>query len=126
MIFQYVSAGLVMLILGLYAIMNNTISSLRLEVTNVRAELAVALHRNSIKDINLRDMNRSISVQNTKIQSIKVDYEAKILEYKNRKPDVVYKTIVKTAPVDTNITRGNCEDTKNIINAISTIDFNSL
>ena len=126
MISQYVSATLVMTILGVYAVMSNTIGTLKTKNSELKTELATALYRNGLKDINIRDMNFSITTQNIEIDRLKIDYEAKILEYESREPDIIYKTIVKRVPVDTNITRGNCEDTKNVIDAISTIDFNSL
>lgn len=46
--------------------------------------------------------------------------------WKEKPPSIKYKILYKSLPKDTNLTRGNCNDTKNILNTIRNIDYSDI
>jgi len=64
-----------------------------------------------------QDLIKAIERQNKEIEFITVEYEKRLLEYDDLEPRTIY------IPADINMTRGNCNDVKNIIDVIRNIDF---
>lgn len=126
MMFEYLSGGLAALLVGTYGVMSYQKGNLKDELILIAHKLELCQRSNITKDISINDLNNSISRQNQEIEDIKIDYEQKLILYKKKNPKVIIKEIIKNHPVDIDLTRGSCEDTKNVIDAISSIDFNSL
>lgn len=64
-----------------------------------------------------KSLKQGIKTQNDMIEKLEIDVQKAKEKWEKKPPRTVY------IPADVNITRGDCNDTKNIINAIRNIDF---
>lgn len=78
--------------------------------------------------VNYITCSSSISKQNKEIDFYKLDILTKkkeLLEWKSKPAKVRYETIYKEVIRDNNLT-GGCDEVKDIINSVSSINLNSL
>ena len=112
-IFMYTTIA-VGIMLGIVTVMwyfrGAVIEDLEKEAVALRLEVALGTANNQA-------LNNAIKDQNEKFEAIKVDYESRILTYKNRAPKI--KTIIKTVYLkDVNQSKGECENVKSIFDNI--------
>jgi len=60
---------------------------------------------------------KKVSDLEASIEAQRIDYDKRLKTYKNKPPRTVY------IPMDVNMTRGNCDDVKNLIDGIRSINF---
>ena len=95
-----------------------SIHKLEKEINSLNTEL---LHR----ALESERLAAALKRQNEKVMLIKSDREnalSKLRKWKNKPPDVRYKTIIRYREVKSN----ECKDIKNILDDINVTDFNSL
>ena len=106
---------------GALALSLATGAYLKIDNANLEKDLITARYDLSISEHNNSILNKAIGKQNSAIESIRVDYAAKMTEYNNTKPKIV--EIIKYKYRDINITRGNCDDVKDFADALSGISI---
>ena len=73
--------------------------------------------------------NDALNTQTAYIIELEVDYKTNVQELEEWEalpPEIRYNTIYKYMPSEVIVERGDCNDTKNLIDSIRTIDFSKL
>ena len=120
-IMEYVSAGLALLLVGTGVYNKIEVSGLENDIAKGEVSLAQCKYQTSVYKF-------ALGLQTDKIEALRVDYNAsvtKLEEWKSKPPKVRYETIYKYIPKIEYI-KGDCNDTKMLINSIGTIDYNDL
>ena len=116
----YVISAVVIFVMSVFTYMSFEMEALKSDVARAEAEVIKEKSRNII-------CNQALDTQTKEIEAQRVDYEARISAYKNMSPDVKYKVIYRDVVKDVNLTKeSSCDDTKNIIDGVRTIDFSGL
>ena len=120
-VFEYISGGLALLLVGTSVYNKIEVSGLENEKVNIQLELSDCKAQSSLYKMSLDD-------QTAIIELVRVDYQASLLELEEwrKKPEVVkYETIYKYIP-KVEYVKGDCNDTKLLIDSIGNINYNDL
>ena len=121
-LFQYLSAALGVAILALG-------SGYYIETTSLERDLALSQRDYADCKIERNGFISALEFQSQEITELEVDYNSSIIDlemWRSKPPDIKYKTVYKYIPQEVNLTRGECNDTKQLIGAIRHIDFSEL
>lgn len=119
---DYAIAGLSIAIVVLWGWTSIEIGSLEDEVRILELE-ATELN------MNITSLKGGIDTQNSKIEKMKADREENLAEleiWKSKPAEIRYNTIYKKIPEYIDMRVENCEQTKTIIDAARSINFNEL
>jgi len=120
-IFEYVSGGLALLLIGTGVYNKLEVSGLENEVSKMQIELLECKSQAELYKVSLNNQTKAI-------EALRVDYNTSVIEleeWKIKPPEFRYETIYKYIPKIEYI-KGDCNDTKELINSISTINYNNL
>jgi len=121
-LFQYVSVILLVALIATSLFLNNKIDNLENNIKDIQLLLAQS-------QVKATTYKSALEKQNIYIENMKINLKKKndeLSEWKAKPEKIRYNVIYKTIPADTNLTRGNCDDTENVIDAIRTINLNDL
>lgn len=121
-LFQYLSAGLgvALFALGL---------AYYIETASLERDLALSQRDYADCKTERNGFIAALEFQSQEIMDLAVDYNASMNDleiWRNKTPEVKYEKIYKYIPQEINLTRGECNDTKQLIDAIRHIDFSEL
>lgn len=120
-IFEYVSGGLALLLVGTGVYNKLEVSGLENEAAMIKTELIECKYRSNAYKLSLNNQTKAI-------EALRVDYNISLVEleeWRVKPPKFRYKTIYEYIPKIEYI-KGDCNDTKELINSISTINYNIL
>jgi len=120
-LFEYVSGGLALLLIGSGLYNKVEVSGLENDVAKTQIELLECKSQSRLYKLSLNNQTKMI-------EALRVDYNVSIMqleEWRIKPPEFRYETIYKYIPKIEYI-KGDCNDTKALINSISTINYNSL
>jgi molybdopterin biosynthesis enzyme len=119
---DYIIAALAVAIISLQVMTSIEITNLEKAVISTRLELTEArMNANTYKSV--------VETNNLRIGALGASLDAKKAElasWEDKPAEVRYRTIYKHLPSDINITKGTCETTKKVIDAIRHTDFNAI
>jgi len=123
---SYIAMGLsvVLLVFGIYH--TSVVGGLEEDIKTIEAERNQISTLLGIEKANNSTLKTSINKQNSIIQSNKTEYEGlvkKLDEWKSNPPKIKYKTIYETIYKEAS---NECNSTKDILNGVRTLDFDSL
>ena len=118
----YVVAGLSMLITFSVAYHYATVNTLEKKLLKVQKDLADEIVKSTL-------YKSALDLQSLEIEHLRVDVntsKTKLEQWKALPTQIRYETIYKYIPKQVILERGDCNDTKMLIDSIRAIDFNSL
>lgn len=101
------------------------IQKLNSEVANLKTALLYSEISVTKLEENNRELNKSIFTQNEAIEKMAIDkskVDAEYASWKAKPAEVKYEVIREIREVESN----DCEDIKNVLDSVKSIDFNSL
>jgi len=120
-VFEYLSGGLALLLLGTGIYNKIEVSGLETTVAESQLELSDCKTQARLYKVSLDE-------QTSLIELTRVDYEQSLLEleeWRTKPATVRYETIYKYIP-EIEYVKGDCNDTKILIDSIGNIDYNNL
>ena len=114
-------AVIVSLTLGYIIMLKIEISDLRDIQSELRSELTITKSQVSTFKSSIASTNKIIEAQKLNIDA----KEKELKEWKSKPTKVKYETIYRDVVKDTNLT-GECDEVKDLINSVSTINLNTI
>lgn len=115
------------LVLG-YFVVSSALETKNSIIAALRKDVAVCQSKSAGLEISNLGLKNIIIESNSKIEALAVDHNKSVALYekeKNRKPEVRYEVIYKYINRDISKS-GECNDIKNVLNSLSSIDYNDL
>lgn len=125
---DYILGLLFVTILGMWWSYSSEIDSLSEDLRDAKKEYEESIVSLGISKANEATLRASIYTMNTEIEKYEIDIETKkkeLEEWKAKPKYDKYKILYKKLK-DYNLTKENCDETANVINAVGSIDFNDL
>jgi len=120
-LFEYISGGLALMLVGTGIYNKIEVSGLENDVAKTHIELLECKSQSRLYKL-------SLDSQTEAIEALRVDYNASVVkleEWKSKPAGIRYRTIYKHIP-KIEYVKGDCNDTKLLIDSISTINYSDL
>ena len=123
---DYIIASLLVGMIGMWWSYSSEVETLEDDKKTLKFERNLALTSIGVHKANETTLKGSIKTQNDKITALRVSNSTKrkeLGEWKTKPPKIKYKTIYETIYKEAS---SDCNDTKDMLDSVRTIDFNSL
>ena len=121
MINGYIYAAVAALVAGYIVMTKISLSEAETKIENLRTELLNTHNQMSSLKSSLKSSNKIISDMQIDLET----KDAELQEWRRKPTKARYETIYRDVVRDTNLT-GECDEVKNIINSVSSINLNTL
>ena len=118
---EYVSGGLALLLVGTGIYNKIEVSGLESDVSDAKLELSKCINQSNLYKMSLDEQTKLIEL-------VRVDYQGSLLEldkWRNKPEKVKYETVYVYIP-KIEYKKGDCNDTKLLIDSIGNINYSDL